>query len=169
MPSASGWGGGAAQRRRSLVRSRSIGVGLAHVVEDVFLVDVPAAGGARRCLLETAVAVERTAEEELLQPDVVLLRQRAGVERQVDLGAAAVAGVLVVLADQRSVVVVNAARHHTLAGTERTGRAELSLDGAADEGALVGERVEQVGQVFLNLEGDYLGLRCTARRHEFTP
>ena len=62
-------------------------------------------------------------------------------------------------------MVVDAARHDALALAQRAGDAELGRDGLADEGALVGQLVEQVGELVLDLEGDdgvFGGLRDIA-------
>src|SRR6185436_7456650 len=119
-PSAPRRGEAAARRRRLGVRrGRSIAVDLAVMLGEVLVVDVPAAVGAGRGLDVAVVAVERPAEQELLE----------------------------------SGVVMDAARHVTLALAQRTDLAKLGDDGAADEGALVVQLVEQVGQFFLDLEG----------------
>ena len=72
-------------------------VGLAVVLGGQLGGDVPAAVVAGGGLVVTAVAVERAAVEELLQALAVLGREVAGVERQGQLVAAAVALVQVVL------------------------------------------------------------------------
>ncbi len=128
-------------------------MGLAVVLVNEVGGDVPAAVVAAGRLVIAAVAVQRAAEEELLQPAPCLIVEIAGVQRQVQRVAAAVAAPRAEAIQQRGVVVVQASRHHSLAVTQRTGDAELGRDGLADEGALVGQLVEQLGQLALDLEG----------------
>jgi hypothetical protein len=74
-------------------------VGLPVVFGKAFGFNVPATVVAGRRLLETSVAVERAAEEELLQSCPVVVGQLAGIDGQVDLVAATIAGVMAVLFD----------------------------------------------------------------------
>ena len=105
------WEAGRQARRPG---SDLLGVGQALVLGDAVRRDVPAAIVAGRGLVIAAVAVEGAAVEELLQAHPVVGAQRAGVERQRHLAAAAVALVQVVFLDDGGVMVVDAARHHPL-------------------------------------------------------
>src|SRR4051794_29009049 len=114
-----------------------MGMGLALVLGDEVLGDVPAAVATGRGFFVAGVAVERAAVEELLQAAAVLRGQFAGLARQRQFVAAAVAVALGVLAEERGEVVVDGPVDGAGPVAQWAGDAHLGGDGLADEGALV--------------------------------
>src|SRR5258708_7718906 len=110
---------------------------LAGVFGDAGRPGVPAAGVAAWRLLVAAVAGERTAPGKLFQPAAWIGAAFSRVERQVQLVSARIAAPRAELFEQRRIMVMHPARHDALAVAERTGDAELSGNGLADEGALI--------------------------------
>lgn len=127
--------------------------------------DVHAAIVARRLLRVTAVAVQRAAVEELFEPRSLLIAQMQHIARQLDFVPATITLACVVLAKNRSVVIVDAARHHAGPGTEWTRHTQLSHDCFANKSRFVGQLVEKLRQVFLDLKSNNLRLRRPANGH----
>src|SRR5262245_956963 len=65
-------------------------------------------------------------------------------------------------------MIVHAALHHARALAQRTGHAELRGNRLADEGALVRQLVQELGQLLFDLEGNHRGLRRLTR-HAILP
>jgi hypothetical protein len=136
----------------------------AMVLVDAIRADVPATVVAARCFVVATIAKERAAEEELFQPRPCFVIQLTGVKRNVHLVSATLATSGIEAGQERSIMVMDAARHNTLAMTERTSNAELRRDGSADKIALIRQLIEQFGQFALDFEGNDGGLlRLTIR------
>src|SRR5206468_2754985 len=79
------------------------------VVLGLVLANMPAAVAARRCFFVAGVAIKRSALEELLQANLVVLGEIAGILRQRHRIAAAIAGLRTQAREQRHVMIVGPA------------------------------------------------------------
>jgi hypothetical protein len=118
--------------------------------------DVPAAVVAARCFIVAAIAIERTTQEELLQPVAILIAKIARIRREMEVVPTAVTVFVAELGEQGRIVIVYASGHYPLAVTERASDAKLSRDRLANERALIGDFAEKIGQLALDFEGHHL-------------
>src|ERR1019366_211315 len=149
----------ARNRRASLAGARArkkwrsfmmMGVVLGFV--GLFRRDVPTAIVARWGFVVTGIAQQRSALEILFEPRLVVHREIAGIAGQRQVVAAAVALPLVPVGQQRGIVIVGPAADLAGPVAQGTGRVHLGRDRLADELALVGQLVEEVRQLGLDLE-----------------
>src|ERR1051326_5175650 len=141
----------------------AVEVFFAEVIGDLVGRDMPAAIVTAWDLDEATAAEKWSAEEELFEARMVGSGQVAGVARQRHVTATTFTRTVVQFLQERSEMVVNATRNDAHALAERARHAELRHDRLANELALVAELVEQVGEVFLDLEGDHGCLAGLAR------
>ena len=121
------------------------------VLNGAFGTDVPAAIAAGGRLVVAAVAVEGAAGEELLQARTDIRCQLAGIGRQPDVVAAAIAMAVRHLLEKGGVMIVHGSRHHSRAAAQGAGHVQLRRDGLANERALVRQLVQEVGELLLDL------------------
>jgi len=131
----------------------------AEVLRDFFHRHMPAAIAAGRHIRIAFRAVQRPAVEELLHAGFFILRNAVARKRYLDLGFALFARSRVVFTENRLIMLMHAAWHHTGADAERARHAELRKDRFADEVAFVGQVVQEFREFIFYLERDNLRLR----------
>ena len=125
--------------------------------------DVHAAIVAGGGFFEAGVAVQWATLEELFEPHLSFRRQVARIARDAQFIAAAVAMLMLELGEQLGVVIVRPARRLSRAVAEGAGDPHLRRNGLADELAFIGKLVQELGQLFLDLESDHGRLRRFSR------
>lgn len=101
------------------------------------------------------IAVERPAVEELFEALAILgVQLGGGISQDCSFVATFFTSFVVELVDKRREMIVQPLGEHAGTGAERASHVELVDDGFANEGALVGKLVEDVGEFGFNFEGD---------------
>src|SRR5262245_49798058 len=132
------------------------------VFGDVAFVDMPAAVATRWGFVIARIAQERTAIEVLFEPFLEFRREIAGVARQSEVIAAALAFLLVPLGQERRVMVVRPTAHLAGAVAQRTSHAHHGRNRLSDEGAFVGQLIQERGEFFLDFECNDIRFRRLA-------
>ena len=138
-------------------------VGVLGVIGRFGRADVHAAIVAGGGFFIAGVAIQGPSFEELFEPQLRFGGQIAGVARDAEFVAAAIAVLMFEFGQQLGVIVVSPTGDLARAFAQGAGDLHLSGDRLADEVALVGELVQKLGKFFLHFKSDHSRLRRFSR------